>query len=246
MFRRLRISALVALGLLSGLASTRAGMITIPMTAQLNVGHGDVIGSATQIANHWVTFESEGGVGFTRLHLVAGNGMNGYYFGPSVNLERLGFGPLDLSASAAQLQVDVRYYRDPNGYTPGTLPDAPIGLILYSASGLRRITWPYQVMYGDAMAPTWTHITVDPNTANPPNVTHTDVGTFDISNVISMSFWGTNWGGKGADYVDIKQMVIQTATNTTPVPEPGSLMLAGLGSILCLATARYRRSGRRS
>ncbi len=244
MFSRLRLCTLLSLGLLSGVASTRAAQITVPMTAQINLGLGDVIGSAAQIQNNGITFESEGGVGFTRLHLVSGNGMNSYYFGPTVDLTRLGVGPIDLSSPDARLQVDVRYYRDPNGYAPGTTPDAPIGLLLQSASGSRQITWPYRVYQGDPLYPTWTHLNLDPNTPAPPNVTHTDSGTFDVSNVTALSFWGTNWGGKGDDFIDVKQLVIRTSADATPVPEPGGLTLACLGSILWLATARYRRSGR--
>lgn len=241
MFRRSLCLGAAALGALVGLSTltVRADVITVAMDQQINVGHGNVIlpDTKTPAGLDRVTFENESGLGFARFHLVRDNGMGSYYNGPQVMLNRLGNGNVDLSDPTAKLEVDVRFHIDPDDYPPGTPPtsmDAPIGIYLFSANGgYRRIAYPFQALTGDPLYPVWKHLDVDPAVPAPPKIV-IDESNFDAANVASIAFYGTNWAGKGNDFIDFRRLVITTRM----VPEPASLALAGLGMLICLSVAR--------
>ena len=231
-------AAVVLLFIGVGWRGAGAEVISIPMDKQINVGLGNAIrgvpNDQTPAGVDRITFENELGVGFTRLHLVADNGMNDWYDGPFVDLVLAGIGPIDLSKPGASIAFDTRYYQDPSDYPPGTPwvdHDAPIGLYLKSDGGSgigwREFAYPYHSMWGDPPYPTWTHLELDANALSTPKVNVIDYPGLDMSHVVGLGFFGTNWPGLGNDFVDVKAVTI----TTEPVPEPASLLLFGTGLV---------------
>jgi len=214
-----------------------ADVVTVPMNQQINLGYtynsqspnGDAIypafNSDTQTIYPDGALEPEG---FTRHNLVTVPG-GWYYQYLDLNLAGItipGDG-LDLSASDVTLSFDVRYYQDPNTNS-NPYGDAPVFLRLYTYGadgntylGNRDFGIVYATQSGDPPYPDWTTVTVNVN-LDP----FTDGGTFDITDVSRIRWYGTDWSGGGDDFVDFKNVVI--------TPEPASLipLLAGLLLVL--------------
>jgi len=229
------VAALLAVG-----TAALALPVSIPMDAQINLGYtyntqspsGDAI---------YPAFNTDTQTFFPGSHvrhsLVAGGGAGGWYY-QYVDLNLAGIttpgNGLDLSAPGSTVTFDTRYYQNAETNT-NPYGDAPVFLRLYTygADGNTYLGYrDYSIVYAtqpdwnNPPYPTWTTVTVDVN--NAPNIS--DGGTFDVTNVSRVRWYGTDWSGAGDDFVDFKNLVI--------TPEPTALVLLTLGGALL---ARRRR-----
>jgi len=167
--------------------------IEIPMDEQINQA---IFGGPIEFLD-----EGPGTEGFSRRYFPMDQGGGGYYHGPKVNFEEACFGVVDLTPENMYLRFTARFYKE-NDPTYG---DAPIFVGLrdvedrYRELGLlyQTATW---VQNPANHYPEWTRITVDmlewdQNQSNPD---------FDLTQVKQIEFRGTDWGGTGNDYIDIK------------------------------------------
>ena len=192
---------------------------TIPLDQQINLGGGNAItpDNQTPAGVDKLTYENEGGVGFARLHLVADNGMGGYYFGPRVDLPLAGIGPLDVGLPGSIIEFDARYYQE--GATNATpYGDAPVGV---GISDGKYTAWTKVLSFWHAND--WQHISFDAGTY--ADWGFGDPTLLDRTHIVAISFWGTDWQGGGDDHVDFKSLRITT------VPEPSTILLVGFGLI---------------
>lgn len=167
-----------------------------------------------------LSFETDGSDGWTR---VLAQGAN-WYHGPRIDLNLAGVGPISV-AGGGTLEFDARYFQDPVT-NPSPNEDAPIFVRLYSSdeagtiTGYRDYGMVYQTSLGWACTPVaqypnWQHISVDlGNLAGDPNCDGTpdvaDFGDFDAARVTAIHFYGTDWSGTGDDFVDFKNLVLNT------------------------------------
>ena len=244
---RLRtLTALVVLLLVgAGSRAADAAIFVIAMDQQINIGLGNAIlpDTKTLAGLDRITFESEGGVGFTRMHFVADNGMNDWYEGPFIDLIRAGIGALDLSRPGSSIEFDARYYQAPEDYPDGrpwTDHDAPIGVYLHGAPGWREFAFPYHSMWGDPPYPSWTHVVLDANAEPALKVNVISYGGLNMANVVGLGFFGTNWPGLGNDFIDVKAVTINGAP-ASAVPEPSTLVLGTTALAGAIGLARRRR-----
>jgi hypothetical protein len=148
-----------------------------------------------------IAFLTEGGDGFTRRYMTTfDNGANWYYYGPFVNFNEACYGPIDVTPENMFLQFTARFYKE------GGYDDAPIfvglrdsanryaefGLLYQTASWFPDPVEPY---------PVWTRVTTDMTFDSIP-------ADFDLTQVTQVQFRGTDWGGLGNDYVDIKDLYL--------------------------------------
>lgn len=220
--RFFRAVALAIVVCLQASGSTRAENFFLAMDRQVDVGFGSAIGPDE------VIFTSDPSGGFARFFLEGGS----YYWGPTIDFQRAGFGTVDLSNPTATIEFEARYYQDPADYPPGTPwnnHDAPLGVLLMSPTAGVAYGYPYHSTWGDPPYPTWTHVRLDVNVDASPKVQRWAWwGTLDMAEITSIQFWGTDWPGTGADFIDVRNLSI-----TTAVPEIDS---AGMGSVLALVT----------
>ncbi|UCG17571.1 MAG: hypothetical protein JSV19_05975 [Phycisphaerales bacterium] len=196
--------------------------LTIEMDQQINLDPGSdpQYDAIYAISDGTITFVADPD-GWTRMNLTGG----GYFYGPEVDLVLAGYGPIAV-AGGGTIEFDARYYNDP---TTNSNPyaDAPIFVEAYSADGYRDYSMVYQTGGTDigwycaplAQYPSWVHVIIDvddmlgdPNCDGTPDVV--DVGDFDPTAVTRIRFRGTDWYGSGDDFLDIKNLVI----NTDPYP----------------------------
>ncbi len=179
--------------------------VDLPMDQQLN--HAITGGPIDQTGGP-IAFLTDGGEAFTRRYFTTrDNGMDWYYYGPYVNFIESCNGPVDITAPNTFLQFRARLYK------VGGYDDAPIfvrlrdtggrlasfGLLYQTAPWFPEPATPY---------PAWTRITTD--------MTFESVAPdFDYANVVQVEFWGTDWGGTGADYVDIQDLFLGVLTPPT-------------------------------
>ncbi len=231
----------VAALLVVGTAALAALPVSIPMDQQINLGYtynsqspsGDAIYPAFN-ADTQTFFPGS----HVRHNLVYGGGAGSWWY-QYVDLNLAGIttpgSGLDLSAADAKIEFDARYFQDPEMNT-NPYGDAPIFVRIYTygADGNTYLGYrDYGIVYGPnssnppygAWYPTWWHLTIDVNGA-----THTDGGSFDVTNVSRIRFYGTDWSGQGTDFVDFKNLLI--------TPEPAALVLLALGGVM---VARRRR-----
>ena len=239
------ILILTALAVVAGPALA-ANVASVPMNAQINLGYtyntqsplGDAIYPAFNTDTQ--TFEVTEG-GFTRHHLVAGQG-GGSYFYQYVDFNLAGIttpgAGLDLSGTGSTVTFDTRYFQDADSNS-NPYGDAPVFLRLYTYAadgntylGYRdySIVYATQAPWSNPPYPTWTTVTVDVNAA--PNIS--EGGSFDVHNVSRLRWYGTDWSGSGSDFVDFRNLSIDA------IPEPSSILvlLAGLGALAPLVRRR--------
>ncbi|MCE5322748.1 hypothetical protein LLG46_05450 [bacterium] len=196
----------ISLLLIMSVCSHAATLVDIPLDQQIDIGLGDAI-------TDYTSFESDQDGGFVRKNLTTGNGAAGYYWGPNVDLVKAGYGPyVDMSADETVIQYTARYCQDYGNTNP--YADAPIFITLIDINGYQR---GLGISYGpspDPHYPTWITCTDDGFTAEWP-----DDDDFDLSRVVAINFWGTDWAGIGQDFIDIKNLTVLDSTvhNTTPV-----------------------------
>jgi hypothetical protein len=189
---RSSVGILTMLGLLAPVAVGQLP-VTIPMNQQIDIGMGPAITDFT-------SFEPPGSPEFCR-HVLPG----GWYGGPNVDFELAGYGWLDLSGGGTTLEFTCRYYKQ-SGYA-----DAPIFVRFIDANGLwGGLGILYQTGQGDPPYPTWTTKTVSISCALLPG--ETDPG-FDLTQIKSISFYGTDWGGSGSDFIDVKNLKLFVPPN---------------------------------
>ncbi len=212
----LKRACLLALAALAAAAaSTPAGaavIVDIPLDAQIDIGLGPAITGHT-------SFESEGGVGFVRKYVTP----RGWYFGPSVDLVKAGYGPwVDLSRPGTQMRFLARYFQGGGNTNP--YGDAPIFVTLKDVNGR---SGGLGILYGprpDPLFPEWAEC-VD---SAEPDHWPLDPG-FDASRVVAVEFFGTDWSGTGDDFIDIRSLRFVVPRVFEPVP---------------LSEARTREDGR--
>jgi len=208
-------------------------LVSLPLDAQINLGYtynsqspsGDAI---------YPAFNSDTQTFFPGSHvrhnLLYGGGAGSWYY-QYVDFNLAGIttpgNGLDLSAAGSTVTFDTRYYQDPEMNT-NPYGDAPVFLRLYTYGadgntyiGYRdySIVYATQAPWSNPPYPTWTTVTVDVNAT-----AYTQGGTFDVTNVSRLRWYGTDWSGVGTDFVDFRNLVI--------TPEPGTLALLGLGIML--------------
>ena len=152
------------------------------------------------------------------MHLTAGNGRGGYYWGPYVSLPRAGLQYLDLSNKRSTVEFDARYFQSPSTNTNPYF-DAPVFVILwdtdYKSVGTHAFYWrTYE----------WQHISFHPATYSP---WYWGDPTINLSRITQIGFYGTDWAGTGDDYVDFKNLTISAVPEIDP---------AGVGSVVALIT----------
>ncbi len=170
-----------------------ATLLDLPLSSQINIGLGDAISDVT-----W--FMNENGVGFCRKLIATGDGAGGWYNGQRIDFVKAGAGSyLDLTLPDTVLQYTARYYQGGGNTNPYS--DAPIFARLHDANSK---SVDLGISYGprpNPQYPEW--ITCAPNLS----IAEYDP-SFDLSKVVAISFYGTNWDGAGEDYVDIRDLVI--------------------------------------
>lgn len=236
---------LVIVGALVALAACPVFAITVAMDQQINLGY--TYNSQSPSGNAiYPAFNSDTQTiadGFTRHNLVYGGGAGGWYY-QYVDLNLAGIttpgAGLNLSLAGSTISFDCRYYQDADTNT-NPYGDAPVFLRLYTYGadgntylGHRdySIVYATQAPWNNPPFPTWTTVTVDVN--NAPNITQG--GAFDVTNVSRIRWYGTDWSGTGADFVDFKNLVITPGV----VPEPSSILalVAGLAGVAPLVRRR--------
>jgi len=195
--------------------NARGEVYRFPLDQQIDIGRGSAI---YYPASPHLTFESEPEGGFARMHLTAGNGRGGYYWGPYVSLPRAGLQYLDLSNKRSTVEFDARYFQSPSTNTNPYF-DAPVFVILwdtdYKSVGTHAFYWrTYE----------WQHISFHPATYSP---WYWGDPTINLSRITQIGFYGTDWAGTGDDYVDFKNLTISAVPEIDP---------AGVGSVVALIT----------
>lgn len=207
----MRVCIAIVLLLAASACCHAAIIVDIPLDQQINIGLGDAITGHS-------SFEGDPNGGFMRKKLTSGDGAGDYYWGPNVDLVKAGYGPyVDMSVEGTTIEYTARYCQDFDNSNP--YADAPIILKLTDINGKER---GLDLSYGsqpDPHYPAWITCTDDGFTPGWPN----DEG-FDLSKVVKISFFGTDWAGTGQDFVDIKNLqVFDTSVhNTTPIGQAKS------------------------
>lgn len=209
-----------------------AVLVDVPMNAQINLGYtynsqspsGDAIYSAFNSGPQTIwpdgsTDPISGSVepeGWTRHDLDLGAGAASWWY-QYIDFNLAGISTpaagLDLSHPCARIEFDARFYQDPNTNS-NPYGDAPIfpRLYTYGADGNTYLGHrEFNIRYGPNAGyfpfgdwyPTWAHVVVFINSGN-----YTDGGTFDVTNVSRIRFYGTDWSGGGDDFVDFKNFII--------------------------------------
>ena len=187
-------------------------LVEIPMDQQINIGLGDAITEFTE-------FATEGEIGFCRKNLTGG----GWYGGPVVNFVKAGYGPyVDMSGPGCEIHYTARYFQGGGNTNP--YGDAPIFVTL------RDVNWAGRslgISYGPQPYPTypeWIDVTDDmtPDSGD---------AHFDLSKVIQVEFYGTDWEGRGQDFIEIRDLVVTVGPQYNPVTI-GDVKAAGMYALL--------------
>ena len=154
---------------------------------------------------------------FTR---VWPRGVN-WYYGPFIDLTKDCYAPVDLSSPGARLEFTARYFQYPDDYAgvfDGTnagewgayvaYQDAPIFPRLWDMYGKRMslgIVYGPALVHADPYFPPWETFEV-PLISDGSNLSDAD---FDITKVVRIEFFGTNWAGAGLDCVEFKNVTLK-------------------------------------
>ena len=195
----------VMMALTIGGSATTAPLVDIPLDQQINIGLGDAIAGHNGFGN-------DSGLGYVIRNLTADNGAGSYYSGPSVNFVKAGYGPyVDLSKPGARIEYTARYFQGDGNTNP--YGDAPIWLELIDADGTS--CW-MGISYGpqpDPRYPSWKTVTDSLSGAS---------SELDLSKIVALIFWGTDWGGTGNDFVQIRNLRLIDDTSRNPIPIPNA------------------------
>ena len=191
--RRCAVWAALALCAGSGRAEV---VVSLPLGRQVN---GALSGVTEYLA--------EDGLGFARTRLPEGAGAGGWYEGLAVDLVAAGIGPVDLSAPGSVIRYTARYFQGAGNTNP--YGDAPIIAVLGGTDG-REVE--LGISYGarpPATYPEWVTCVDDVPTAE-------EARGVDLTCITRVRFRGTDWAGKGGDYVDLREVALITPTTADP------------------------------
>ncbi len=193
--------------------------IEISFDEQIDYGYGEAI--VPDYGVFYQTFtdpETGNNWPWVRTYLVGGD----WYYGPVVDLQKACWGTVDLSGPNMALRFSGRYFQDANNWNPFVFgdpndplepyEDSPVGILLQDSTG--KTGWLGWLIGPDMRNapdryPNWRNVDI-PVVIN-PDPGFTDAG-FDLSRVVRVWFFGTDWGGLGSDFVDIRDLWIgQTA-----------------------------------
>jgi len=221
-----------------------AGIFSLAMDQQVNNGAGNVI---YPYNDSQFPLEIGTNGAFTRAKMKPGAG---WYYGPFVSFRRMLGHDLDLSNPNTVMTFDARVfhgstntepYKDANVFVRVYTGDANHAYLGYrdfnlvygpnmSADPNKYPNWKTPVLYMNDFAKHKASIgNTDPN-----YTAYVGGGTFDLTKVTYMRFYGSDWKGMGDDYLDVKNLKIAA------VPEPASMIALGLGAIGMLARRRRR------
>ncbi len=215
-------------------------IFSLAMDQQVNNGAGDVIYPfPTGPSDFPLDIGTQGP--FTRVNIIKSGG---WYYGPYVSFRRALGHDIDVSDPNTIMTFWGRVYQDATN--TNRYGDANIFVRLYTADADHNYLGyrDYNLVYGPNMKddpdkyPAWKmpklymndfarHKASIGNTD--PNYTqYAEGGTFDVTKVCYMRFYGTDWSGKGQDFTDVKTLHVQT------VPEPATLAALGIGALALL------------
>ncbi|MCP4250239.1 MAG: hypothetical protein GY778_24615, partial [bacterium] len=203
--------------------------LRIEMDQQINldVGTDPAFDAIYMESGGTMSFETDGSDGWTRVLCDGAT----WYHGPHVDFRLSGDGPIAV-AGGGTLEFDARYFNDAGNDAP--YDDAPIFVSLYTDDdegnyvghreyGIVYQTGPSWLCTPLPRYPTWVHVSIDlgdlagdPNCDGIPDVA--EGGEFDPTRVTRVEFYGTDWFGHGLDYVDIKNLEINTNTYPNRLP----------------------------
>lgn len=206
--------ALIASVLLLACAPLYAAtLVDIPLNQQINIGLGDAVTGQSSF--------QPGPGGFVRRLITSSTGAGGWYFGPTVNLVKAGYGPyVDMSGPGVVIRYTARYCQDVGNSSP--YGDAPIFVQLIDVNGKNG---GLGISYGAQPNPTypeWITCTDEITVGSWP----TDAG-FDASKVVAVKFFGTDWTGTGSDFIDIRDLQVIDQTTHNPIPIAQTKGMAG-------------------
>ena len=193
----------LCLAILLSCSTSAAVLVYVPLDQQIDIGNGPAISGHS-------SFESDPAGGFVRRLLPVGNGAGGYYFGPTIDLLKAGYGPcVDVSDPGATVEYTARYFQGDGNTNP--YADAPVFARLHDIDGH---SVDLGASYGPRPDPTYPQWITVTGTINVPSGSE-----FDASKLVSVEFWGTDWSGAGNDFVEIKNLVIRDTAvyNSMPV-----------------------------
>lgn len=202
----------------SGPIGLGAVLVDVPMDAQINYGdtynsqspNGDAIYVPPNL-NGSISFRADEAEGYVR-----NNYNSGWYYGPylDTNLAHIttpGTG-LDLSHPCTRIEFDARVYQDAaTNSNPYGDANIFVRIYTYAADGNTYLGYrDFGIVYGPNVNffpfgdwyPTWSHVVVFVNKS------YSEGGTFDVTNVSRLRFYGTDWSGGGFDFTDVKNLII--------------------------------------
>ncbi len=202
----MRAITIVCLILIAANAACAGVMVSIPMDQQIDIGLGDAIMDFTD-------FYSDPDGGLARRNLTMDYGGGGWYFGPTVDFTKAGYGPsLDLSQPGVEIQFEARYFQGDGNTNP--YADCGIWAMLFDANGRTHgIGGEYGPDHPDPPYPAWQVCSDDMTLEGWP-----DDPDFDLTQVTGIQFFGTDWSGVGNDFVDIRKLLITDPAIHDPVP----------------------------
>jgi len=197
------------------------------LDSQVNYGYGDAITGADGISGLW--FEDP--LYSTPLNCarVYPNG-GGWYYGPYVDLTKLCYGAVDLTDTDIHFtgkffqdadNFNTYVFGDPNDPNTALNPydDAPIFVRLRDSAGKAgNLGILYPAFQSSTVPPAeqnqWKTISMAvapiPHDPNYSGWDLSDIG-FDVTKVVRVEFFGTDWGGLGTDHVNVKDLWIGSA-----------------------------------
>lgn len=216
------VAVLVAFGLFCTVVPAPAEVAVVDLGKQIDTGRGPAITNVD-------SFLTEAGVAFARTLLRTGKGAGGYYTGLSLDLTKTPTGSVDASLPGTVLRFTARYFQGAGNTSP--YGDAPIAAQLRDAHG-RTVN--LDILYGPrpvARYPEWVTCVADVRLEAAP--------AFDYARVTGVAFSGTDWAGKGGDFVDIRYLAFITPDAPTACvsfadarskPDGTAVKLLGLAS----------------